>query len=120
MRAATYLGQNDDNSSWQQVMGADVTGEATGGLGKKKEQVRPGGKHRSGNWPLVQPSGAKTEGKRGVLVWVLLSASFVGTLLDPLISNCNQDHPDLVSLPWLEGIFSLLCVRGRLVHRQLH
>ena len=64
MRAATYLGQNDDNSSWQQVMGADVTGEATGGLGKKKEQVRPGGKHRSGNWPLVQASGTKTEWKK--------------------------------------------------------
>ena len=41
-----------------------MTGEATGGLGKKKEQVRPGGKHRSGNWPLVQFGGTKTEGKK--------------------------------------------------------
>ena len=54
-------------------MGADVTGEATG-LGKKrgrKMPVRPGGKHRSGNWPLVQASGAKSDGKRGVLVFSL-------------------------------------------------
>ena len=56
VRAATYLEQNDDNGG--QVMGADVTGEATG-FGKKRGrkratgQVRPGGKHRSGNWPLV-------------------------------------------------------------------
>ena len=55
-----------------------------------------GGKHRSGNWPLVQTDGTKTEGKRVILV--LLCASLVGTLLDPLISNYIQDHPALVNL----------------------
>ena len=61
-------------------MGSDVTGgcrrEGTG-LGKKSGRelkagqvtVRLGGKHRSGNWPLVQARlEQKLRGKRGVLV----------------------------------------------------
>ena len=57
-----------------------------------------GGKHRSGNWPLVQSGGTKTEGKKSHFRRVLLCASLVGTLLDPLISNYIQDHPALVNL----------------------
>ena len=40
----------------------------------------------------------KLRGKRVILVRVLLCASLVGTLLDPLISNYIQDHPALVNL----------------------